>query len=336
MYQQQNFFGQQQAGQTQQHFHLQEQDAGNLVLSELKRAAREYTTAALESTHPAIRQTFASLTQKTLQDQAELFTVLEQMQGYGSVKMASQQEVQQELQQQIRKAEQLQSLVHQALQHSSISAAGMYQQQQQQQAQQAQYGMQHEAYAQAPSYSSGYGSGSAGYASQGVAASGSSASGGYGSQGALSGGAHGYSSASYAEQGYSQTGSPSYAPSASTAHGYAATSSQQDASLKSSVSGSDQQEYYSARSAQDYTGNQYSGGTTAESYGLKSQPEQTYSASGNAATSRHSSNYTFGAASHNASTTASGSTANASGSVSASGTKQQYGTDSSRNGKYMM
>ncbi|UQZ84319.1 Coat F domain protein [Paenibacillus konkukensis] len=110
-----------------QHTPLQEQDWGNLVLAELKRAAREYTTAALEATHPAIRQTFQSLAQRTMQDQAELFTVLSQMHGYGSVKMAQQQEIQQDLQQQIQKVEQLQSLVQRSIQQAN-AGAGVYQQ----------------------------------------------------------------------------------------------------------------------------------------------------------------------------------------------------------------
>ncbi|MFH5187497.1 spore coat protein [Paenibacillus sp. TAB 01] len=115
---------------TQQSGSIQEQDWGNLVLSELKRTAREYTTAALEATHPAIRQAFQALAQHTMQDQAELFDVLSQLNGYGSVKMANMQEVQQELQQQVHKAEQLQNLVQQAIQsgHAQASQANAFQQ----------------------------------------------------------------------------------------------------------------------------------------------------------------------------------------------------------------
>ncbi|WP_282938869.1 spore coat protein [Paenibacillus sp. RC67] len=129
MYQQQNFMNQ----STHQHTPLQEQDWGNLVLSELKRTAREYTTAALEATHPAIRQTFQSLSQRTMQEQAELFQVLSQLNGYGSVKMANQQEIQQDLQQQVQKVEQLQSIVQQSIQSANTNTAAMYQQQQQHQ-----------------------------------------------------------------------------------------------------------------------------------------------------------------------------------------------------------
>lgn len=122
---------------SQQSNPVQEQDWGNLLLSELKRTAREYTTAALEATHPAIRQTFQSLAQKSMQEQAELFDVLSQLNGYGSIKMANPQEIQQELQQQVQKAEQLQNLVQQAIQGAHAQAAQAqaipYQQQQQQQ-----------------------------------------------------------------------------------------------------------------------------------------------------------------------------------------------------------
>lgn len=153
---QQNPINPRQAEAQAHHFHLNEQDTANLVLSELKRAAREYTTAALEATHPVIRQTFAGLTQKTLQDQAELFDVLSQINGYGSISMATQQEVQQELQQHIRKAEQLHSVVQQAIQSGSA-----YQQPIQQAA------------IQQP-FQSGHTAGAAGYGNQGVASSGAS------------------------------------------------------------------------------------------------------------------------------------------------------------------
>lgn len=90
---------------------MKEQDWGNLVLSELKRAAREYTTAALEATHPAVRQTFAGLAQKTMSDQAELYDLLAQMNGYGSIRTAQAHEVDQELRQMQQKTEELRSMV---------------------------------------------------------------------------------------------------------------------------------------------------------------------------------------------------------------------------------
>lgn len=109
----------------QNNIQLQEQDWGNLVLSELKRTAREYTTAALEASHPAIRQTFQSLAQRTMQDQAELYTVLSQLSGYGTVKAADQKEIQQELQKQYQKAEQLQAFVSHSSQSAYSGAGGL-------------------------------------------------------------------------------------------------------------------------------------------------------------------------------------------------------------------
>jgi spore coat protein CotF len=113
---------------------LQEQDWGNLLLGEMKRTAREYTTAALESSHPSICQTFQSLAQKTMQDQAQLFSALSQINGYSSIPMAHPQEIQHDLQQRSQKAEQLQSLVQQCLQGGYTAGAGMYQPQAEQQA----------------------------------------------------------------------------------------------------------------------------------------------------------------------------------------------------------
>ncbi|TVY09375.1 spore coat protein [Paenibacillus cremeus] len=234
---QSSYYQPQQSGQSQQHYHLQEQDAGNLVLNELKRVAREYTTAALEATHPAIRQTFATVTQHTLQDQAELFNVLSQMQGYGQIKMATQQEVQQELQQQLRKAEQLQNLVQQAVQGANASSYA-YQAQQQQPS----YG-QNASYQQ-PAHT--YQQPSQGYQTSYVASA----------------------------SGYGQIGSPSYGPSTSITQAFGlndadnSTVSQEEGTLKSSVSGTDNQDYFSAQQAQDYTSNQYSSSAAShETYG---------------------------------------------------------------------
>ncbi|SFL90652.1 Coat F domain-containing protein [Paenibacillus sp. 1_12] len=146
---QQAFNQQGQQGQhNQQGNLLQEQDWANLLLSELKRSAREYTTAALEAVNPVLCQTFQNLANKTMQDQAQLFSVLSQMSGYGSVHMASLQEVQQQLQQHSSKVEQLQSSVQQSLQQSNTSQAGLYQQQAEQQAYQS-----YQPYQQSQAYS---------------------------------------------------------------------------------------------------------------------------------------------------------------------------------------
>ncbi|WP_281882865.1 spore coat protein [Paenibacillus sp. YYML68] len=255
------------------HLHLNEKDVANLVLSELKRSAREYTTAALEASHPAIRQMFTQLCQKTLQDQAELYTVLSQMQGYGQIRMATQQEIQQELQQQIRKAEQLQVTVQQAL-RTVFAGASTYQTSQQHssapQGGYAQHGYQ-------PSYAAA-GQGQAGYGGQHIS---SSTINPYG-------------------QNQQQAASTAYSPSTKlsgytvtpqqSSYGYGPSSAQvqsfdNDFSVKSSVSGTDSQDfqdYYAGKSSNDYTsGGKYSTqGQTQESYTSKNQQDQNYSKSG--------------------------------------------------------
>ncbi|NBI31272.1 spore coat protein [Chengkuizengella marina] len=87
--------GQQQMGQ--QHVSLPDKDMANLVLSELKRMAREYTTACLEAANPTVHQNFNQLLQKTLADQAQLFQIMSQ-QGMYNVTPASMQEIQKEQQ----------------------------------------------------------------------------------------------------------------------------------------------------------------------------------------------------------------------------------------------
>ncbi|MBP1965858.1 spore coat protein [Paenibacillus aceris] len=118
---QQNPYQQQQ----QQQVHLQEQDLANLVLSELKRSAGEYTTAVTEAVNPQIKQTFQTLLSKTLQCHATLFQEIQKL-GYYEVQPADQQQLQQELQKQSQTAAQLQSFVQQNLSHSPTMS---YQQQ---------------------------------------------------------------------------------------------------------------------------------------------------------------------------------------------------------------
>ncbi|MDR6553519.1 spore coat protein [Paenibacillus qinlingensis] len=105
---------------------LEDLDFANFVLSELKRSAREYTTAALEAANPGIRQTFETLLQKTLDDQALVFQEIQSLGGY-QIQQAEQQMIEQEIQKQSQTALQVQSIVQQ---HVS-SAASMSQAEQQ-------------------------------------------------------------------------------------------------------------------------------------------------------------------------------------------------------------
>jgi spore coat protein CotF len=114
---QQNFYQQQGYGGQQSHQgmqgHLQEQDLAHLTLSELKRVAREYTTAVLEANNMQTRQTFQFLLQKTLHDQGILYEVMQQTVGYGEIPTVSQQDIQKELQKQSHSASQLYGFVQQ-------------------------------------------------------------------------------------------------------------------------------------------------------------------------------------------------------------------------------
>jgi hypothetical protein len=129
----QSFNANQQINQGQQSV-LQEQDLANVVLNELKRVAREYTTAVLEANNLETRQTFQFLLQKALHDQAILYQQIQQMNGYGEIPIASQQDIQQELHNQSHSAPQLHAFVQQN-QIGSLSAQSQQQNQVQNQQQ---------------------------------------------------------------------------------------------------------------------------------------------------------------------------------------------------------
>jgi spore coat protein CotF len=99
----------------QQQAKLQDQDLANFVLSELKRVAREYTTAALEASNPIIRRTFESQLHKTLQMQEQLYQVMKEQNMYGAMTSASQQDIHKEIQNHAEQANKLQSFMMQNL-----------------------------------------------------------------------------------------------------------------------------------------------------------------------------------------------------------------------------
>lgn len=138
---QQNPYQQQQQQSHQLQAQLKDEDFANFVLSELKRSAREYTTAALEAANPQIRQAFQSLLQKTLQDQAAVFQEIQKL-GQYEIQAAPQQHIGQELQKQSQIAAQLQSFVQQNLSQTNTASYQQQEQmtiaQQQQQPQQSQ------------------------------------------------------------------------------------------------------------------------------------------------------------------------------------------------------
>ncbi|MCM3493033.1 spore coat protein [Paenibacillus lactis] len=63
---------------------LPEQDLLSTILGELKRTVREYTTATTESSCPAVRQMFESLTADTLKLQGELYNLMKQQNMYSA------------------------------------------------------------------------------------------------------------------------------------------------------------------------------------------------------------------------------------------------------------
>lgn len=143
----------QQNSQQQQQVDLEDLDFANFVLSELKRSAREYTTAALEAANPSIRQTFETLLQKTLDDQALVFQEIQSLGGY-QIGQAEQQMIEQEIQKQSQTALQVQAIVQQ---HVSRAASASFtqqdrnsesttQSQQQQQPQTQSQSQQHQSY----------------------------------------------------------------------------------------------------------------------------------------------------------------------------------------------
>ncbi|PYI51229.1 spore coat protein [Paenibacillus flagellatus] len=111
-------------GQQMQAGRLHDEDIANLILGELKRFAREYTTAALESSNPSIRHTFEQLVAHTLRDQNELYRAMSQNNMYGQPTPAQQQEVQKELQKQSRTLGELQTFLQQTIGGGASAAYG--------------------------------------------------------------------------------------------------------------------------------------------------------------------------------------------------------------------
>ena len=117
---------QNQQSQQSQHCHLADQDLANIVLAEMKRTAREYTTAILEANNPSVRENFYSLLDRTLQDQELVYTLLDQMNMYGQPPSASQKEIQKEEEQQRQRAIELQFFLQQNLgqRHTPLNDQG--------------------------------------------------------------------------------------------------------------------------------------------------------------------------------------------------------------------
>lgn len=77
---------------------LPQDDLLKIVLADLRRTSREYTTATTESSCPAIRSLFSELTDSTLKLQGELYKLMEEQQIYTKPAGASRKEVDKNLQ----------------------------------------------------------------------------------------------------------------------------------------------------------------------------------------------------------------------------------------------
>ncbi|GIO38572.1 hypothetical protein J41TS12_34330 [Paenibacillus antibioticophila] len=77
---------------------LPQDDLLKIVLADLRRTSREYTTATTEASCPAIRSLFSELTDSTLKLQGELYKLMEEQQIYTKPAGASRKEVDKNLQ----------------------------------------------------------------------------------------------------------------------------------------------------------------------------------------------------------------------------------------------
>jgi len=108
----------QQQNQSQNQQMLTESDYLNVILSDLKRTSREYTTATTESACPVVRRMFTDLTNSTLRLQGELFQVMEQNQMYTAPSPSPRQLIDKEIQ----TAQQDHQQAHQLSQQSNMQS----------------------------------------------------------------------------------------------------------------------------------------------------------------------------------------------------------------------
>lgn len=77
---------------------LQEKDIVYSYLADLKRTAREYTTAVTESNCPEVRQTFQHLLQDTLNLQTQTYQLMSQQGWYNTSSTAGSTEIHKQIQ----------------------------------------------------------------------------------------------------------------------------------------------------------------------------------------------------------------------------------------------
>ncbi|WP_428910258.1 spore coat protein [Niallia sp. Krafla_26] len=77
---------------------LQEKDIVYSYLADLKRSAREYTTAATEANCPVVRQMFEQLLQGTLNLQSQTYQLMSQQGWYNTSSTATNMEINKQIQ----------------------------------------------------------------------------------------------------------------------------------------------------------------------------------------------------------------------------------------------
>ncbi|MFP4977984.1 spore coat protein [Paenibacillus sp. CN-4] len=94
---------------------MQDKDLLNIILADLKRTVREYTTAATESSCPTVRRMFNDLTMDTLRLQGDLYNRMQEMNMYSAPAKA----LRPELDKQISSTQQAQSKLRQFIQQKT-------------------------------------------------------------------------------------------------------------------------------------------------------------------------------------------------------------------------
>lgn len=100
---------------------LAEQDILNTILADLRRTAREYTTATTESSCQTVRQMFNQLTDGTLRLQGELYQLMKQNGSYESPFQAPRQEVDKLYQHATDTQQKIQQYAHMTSGHGNAS-----------------------------------------------------------------------------------------------------------------------------------------------------------------------------------------------------------------------
>ncbi|MNI45060.1 Coat F domain protein [compost metagenome] len=97
---------------------LNQDDFLKVILADLRRTVREYTTATTESSCSSVRQMFTDLTNSTLRAQGDLYNLMSQNQIYAAPEKATRQEVDKKLQEAKQAHQQILDYVQQ---HASAS-----------------------------------------------------------------------------------------------------------------------------------------------------------------------------------------------------------------------